>query len=274
MRNPRRGAASAPVPGLPLRRGEREPTRIVEAVRAATEDADAVFAPGFPLIHADHRFRWRRRVTQPGWPGGWRCTPSSPTASPGTRSTSRALVWRRILAARRDRTAKWRAVLAYRTQLPLLQLSLGTAGGLLVAHEALRAARRSPGSPPPQVSSGPAMKLVETLIVRDEADIVDAQISYHLNAGVDFVLAIDHESRDGTTEILESYGRQGLLRGSPEQGAVLELEWRTHMARLAATEHGADWVLAADADEFWVPRGDAQEIPRRRARRGSAPRAA
>ena len=52
------------------------------------------------------------------------------------------------------------------------------------------------------------MKLVETLVVRDEADIVDAQIRHHLNLGVDFVIATDHGSTDGTTEILESYERQ------------------------------------------------------------------
>ena len=38
------------------------------------------------------------------------------------------------------------------------------------------------------------MKLVQTLVVRDEADIVDDQIAYHLNAGVDFVIATDHQS--------------------------------------------------------------------------------
>ena len=51
-----------------------------------------------------------------------------------------------------------------------------------------------------------------TLVVRDEVDIVDAQIEYHLNAGVDFVLATDHDSRDGTTDILEKYVRDGYLR--------------------------------------------------------------
>ena len=98
------------------------------------------------------------------------------------------------------------------------------------------------------------MKLVMTLVVRDEVDVVDAQIAYHLDAGVDFVIASDHDSRDGTTEILESYARDGYLRLIPVEGAMLDGPWRTHMARLAATEHGADWVINTDADEFWMPR--------------------
>jgi hypothetical protein len=98
------------------------------------------------------------------------------------------------------------------------------------------------------------VKLVQTLVVRDEADIVGAQIDYHLKAGVDFVLATDHDSRDGTTEILASYERQGVLRLFREQGEMRESVWRSRMARLAATEHGADWVINTDADEFWMPR--------------------
>jgi Glycosyl transferase family 2 len=95
-----------------------------------------------------------------------------------------------------------------------------------------------------------------TLIVRDEEDILDAQIAFHLNAGVDFVIATDHDSRDGTTEILKSYARAGYLRLLRESGDVLrQAEWTTRMARLAATEHGADWVILSDADEFWWPRG-------------------
>jgi hypothetical protein len=98
--------------------------------------------------------------------------------------------------------------------------------------------------------------IVLTVLARDEADVIDAQISFHLNAGVDFVIATDNNSHDGTTDVLESYARQGVLQliHEPAEG-LRQGEWVTRMARLAAAEHGADWVINSDADEFWWPRG-------------------
>jgi len=101
------------------------------------------------------------------------------------------------------------------------------------------------------------MKLVMTLLARDEADIVDAQLKFHLNAGVDYVVATDNLSQDGTTDILESYAKDGVLHLIREPGEYLrQADWITRMGRMAASDFGADWVIHSDADEFWWPRGD------------------
>ena len=95
-----------------------------------------------------------------------------------------------------------------------------------------------------------------TLLARNEADVVDAQIAFHLHAGVDYVIATDNASSDETGAILERHERAGCLRLLREPGNDMrQAEWVTRMARLAATEHGADWVIHSDADEFWWPRG-------------------
>ena len=101
------------------------------------------------------------------------------------------------------------------------------------------------------------MRLVQTLIVRrDEDDVVDAQIAYHLNAGVDFVIAAVDAPSDSLSGLLNAYERAGAVHVVRPQGATNDGEAWTSMARLAASEHDADWVINSDTGEFWWPRGE------------------
>ncbi len=93
-----------------------------------------------------------------------------------------------------------------------------------------------------------------TLLARDEADIVDANVAYHLSQGVDFVIATDHSSRDGTAELLRRYEREGVLLLREAGGEAHDQVAHVNaMARSAALDFGADWVINNDADEFWWP---------------------
>jgi Glycosyl transferase family 2 len=106
------------------------------------------------------------------------------------------------------------------------------------------------------------MKLVMTLVVRNEAEIIRANIDYHLAQGVDFVLVVDHGSDDGTSEILREYERIGIAKviRDDEEGHH-QSKRITRMAEIARLGHGADWVIHNDADEFWWPLvGDLREV--------------
>lgn len=98
------------------------------------------------------------------------------------------------------------------------------------------------------------MKLVMTLLVHNEEDVLEANLEYHFAQGVDFVIATDHESTDATPAILQRYESMGVARVLRVVGSGHHQSRRvTRMARLAAVEHGADWVINNDADEFWWP---------------------
>ena len=99
------------------------------------------------------------------------------------------------------------------------------------------------------------MKLVMTLLVRDEQDIIRDNIDYHLSQGVDFFIATDNRSEDRTASILKEYEAKGLLHYIYEgDDDYNQHAWVTRMARMAHVSHGADWVINNDADEFWWPR--------------------
>src|SRR6476659_114991 len=100
------------------------------------------------------------------------------------------------------------------------------------------------------------MKLVMTLLVRDEQDIVRENLDFHLAQGVDEVIVTDNGSEDATVEILREYESRGVVRllHEPEDD-YSQGSWVTRMAQLAASQ-GADWVINNDADEFWWPLGE------------------
>jgi hypothetical protein len=94
--------------------------------------------------------------------------------------------------------------------------------------------------------------------VRDEADIVRQTVNFHLERGVDFIIATDNGSIDGTRDILDAFARAGSLRLISEPTHDFSQNvWVTRMAHLARDDHGADWIINGDADEFWhVDTGD------------------
>ncbi len=100
------------------------------------------------------------------------------------------------------------------------------------------------------------LKLVMALKVRDEEDVLEHNLRYHRAQGVDFFIVTDNASTDRTPEILKRWVDAGLAKVIYEPGDDLAVNghlWVTRMAREAATEHGADWVVHGDADEFWWP---------------------
>jgi hypothetical protein len=99
------------------------------------------------------------------------------------------------------------------------------------------------------------VKISAILSVLDEVELIEQAI-HHLRAiGVDLIIACDLGSSDGTYEIMERYRSDDdfwLFRLTQNSGHWDEDGDRAIIA--LAKSAGVDWVLALDADEFWIPR--------------------
>jgi Glycosyl transferase family 2 len=95
-------------------------------------------------------------------------------------------------------------------------------------------------------------RIVMTLLVRDEEDLLEVNIKYHLSVGVNFFIITDNNSVDNTRAIIKKYEKKGIAKYIYESDDdYSQSKWVTRMARMAHEEYGAEWVINNDADEFW-----------------------
>jgi hypothetical protein len=95
----------------------------------------------------------------------------------------------------------------------------------------------------------PKIKIVATILARDEEDIIAANIEHHINQGVTHFIVTNNNSKDNTKKILEKY---------PEVIEIIDecdethdqSKWVTRMAHMAC-KLNPDWIVHLDADELW-----------------------
>ena len=99
----------------------------------------------------------------------------------------------------------------------------------------------------------PSPKLIMTLLVKNEEDLLERNLQFHKAMGVDGFIVTDNNSTDRTPEIIRKYKEKGwILEAITETGTNYEQkEWVDRMVWIAKKKYRADWIVNADADELW-----------------------
>lgn len=104
-------------------------------------------------------------------------------------------------------------------------------------------------------------RVIGTLLVRDEQDIVLNCIEHHLKHGVDGFIITDNGSSDNTAELCMKHPACLRFIREPSKNFNHQGRWVTRMARLAAIKYGAKWIVNIDADEFFYGADTIQDLP-------------
>lgn len=98
------------------------------------------------------------------------------------------------------------------------------------------------------------MRLAMSILVRDEADIIEENIRFHASNGVDCFVITDHRSVDGTREILQAMSQDFDITIIDDDSLIVDRDQCvSRMAHLVRERNQADWIINNDADEFWFP---------------------
>lgn len=99
-------------------------------------------------------------------------------------------------------------------------------------------------------------RLIMTLLVKNEEAMIERNLQFHKQMGVDGFIVTDNNSSDGTMRILEKYKQKGWILEIIEEKATgyEQKRWVDRMVEKAKRLYKADWIINADADEFWYAR--------------------
>lgn len=99
-------------------------------------------------------------------------------------------------------------------------------------------------------------RIVLITVPYDQVDIVADFLDWHLDLGIDFILALDGGSTDGTRDVLEQYTKTGRVVWLPlPDRDMTRYPIADELAAMARDRYQADWIIYADVDEFVCTRG-------------------
>lgn len=94
-------------------------------------------------------------------------------------------------------------------------------------------------------------KVVLAVGVYDNADILRECIEWHYRLGIDFAVAYDHGSTDGSQDILAEFARKKLVDWTLiSDRNYTRFDPYTSIAYRARNKFAADWIIVTDTDEF------------------------
>jgi hypothetical protein len=94
------------------------------------------------------------------------------------------------------------------------------------------------------------------MLVRDEIDIIEQNIEFHLRFGIENFVITDNGSVDGTRDILGDFKRRLgksmviIDDAEPVHHQSMRVD---RMIQVAKQEFRPRWIISSDADEFWYP---------------------
>jgi hypothetical protein len=94
------------------------------------------------------------------------------------------------------------------------------------------------------------------MLVRDEIDIIERNIDFHLRCGIEHFVVTDNGSVDGTRDVLADFerrlGKSFVVIDDPEPG-YYQSQLVNRMIPIAKRLFRPRWIISSDADEFWYP---------------------